>query len=535
MADSKKTVIVEVDLKDYASSKIKQIGKGINDFGSGVSKYLKPVAAAFAAVTAAVIGTGVALQKMSIREGQIEGLSKGFVRSFGNMEKSLGTLRKASSGMVSDFDLMQTANRAALLGVTNDVDKLSQLMITARLRGREMGLDMTTAFNDIVTGIGRGSPLILDNLGIKIPDAIKKSMEKMGEAEKTQALLNFAIKDGIQISKEYGNVQLTAAEKAAILAAQWQNAKDAFSKAVSPLGELISMGLTPVVERLQKAGDALGKFIESLGIDFEERVNAAKGFMEAWWKDNKENFEPGISRIVEKLAGKDGLAEGIKAIFFPTDEAKKRLSALMTESVQKLIDGIGGDGGLIDKLVGLSTKFQEISWNEVEKGFKTITDAAKIFIKALEKIVETYTGYSWIFGGYKIPERININPKTQAAFEAAQKEEQRKKLGLPVHSTSGTGEMSSIDPASRYGLRATGGVGRGGMTLVGEAGPELVNLPRGSHVYNNKDSQQMVGGGGITINIQAPVYGVDNLKASIMEAVNQATEKQNRLANYNLL
>ena len=35
-----------------------------------------------------------------------------------------------------------------------------------QVRGRAMGLSTTQAFGDIVTGIGRMSPLILDNLGI---------------------------------------------------------------------------------------------------------------------------------------------------------------------------------------------------------------------------------------------------------------------------------------------------------------------------------------------------------------------------------
>lgn len=88
---------------------------------------------------------------------------------------------------------------------------------------------------------------------------------------------------------------------------------------------------------------------------------------------------------------------------------------------------------------------------------------------------------------------------------------------------------------SLFDKKATGGITSGGMTMVGEAGPELVKLPRGSHVYNNTDSKQMIGGGGITINVNAPVTGVDNLKATIIEAVNEATARQNRLANYNLL
>ena len=34
----------------------------------------------------------------------------------------------------------------------------------------------------------------------------------------------------------------------------------------------------------------------------------------------------------------------------------------------------------------------------------------------------------------------------------------------------------------------------GGMAIVGERGPELVNLPRGSSVYSNEDSRDMMGG-----------------------------------------
>ncbi|MGY3358470.1 hypothetical protein ACVWZK_005133 [Bradyrhizobium sp. GM0.4] len=44
----------------------------------------------------------------------------------------------------------------------------------------------------------------------------------------------------------------------------------------------------------------------------------------------------------------------------------------------------------------------------------------------------------------------------------------------------------------------------GGMSLVGENGPELVNLPRGSQVVPNDVLRS--GGGGTTV---APVYNID--------------------------
>ena len=44
---------------------------------------------------------------------------------------------------------------------------------------------------------------------------------------------------------------------------------------------------------------------------------------------------------------------------------------------------------------------------------------------------------------------------------------------------------------------ARGGISGGGLAIVGEGGPELVSLPRGSRVHSNAASRQM----GNTINV----------------------------------
>ena len=43
------------------------------------------------------------------------------------------------------------------------------------------------------------------------------------------------------------------------------------------------------------------------------------------------------------------------------------------------------------------------------------------------------------------------------------------------------------------------------MTWVGENGPELVNLPRGSQVFPNYQSRQMQGGGDTYITISGDI------------------------------
>lgn len=64
----------------------------------------------------------------------------------------------------------------------------------------------------------------------------------------------------------------------------------------------------------------------------------------------------------------------------------------------------------------------------------------------------------------------------------------------------------------------------GGMALVGERGPELVNLPRGSQVYTNSQSQGMMGGGGAVSN----TYNIAKIELSTGDAVKQFMEFSDR-------
>jgi hypothetical protein len=64
-----------------------------------------------------------------------------------------------------------------------------------------------------------------------------------------------------------------------------------------------------------------------------------------------------------------------------------------------------------------------------------------------------------------------------------------------------------------FGFSEGGVVNHTGMSLVGEKGPELVNLPRGSRVFSNKDSRQMIGGSttnNISVNVQGRVGASDS-------------------------
>ncbi|MDR2416374.1 MAG: hypothetical protein LBD75_07440 [Candidatus Peribacteria bacterium] len=100
---------------------------------------------------------------------------------------------------------MLAANRAMSLGVVKNTQDMNTLIDIARVKSKNMGTDMTSAFNDIVTGLGRSSAMILDNLGITVNAAaaneeyakqIGKTVEQLTDEEKKQALINKVVAEG---------------------------------------------------------------------------------------------------------------------------------------------------------------------------------------------------------------------------------------------------------------------------------------------------------------------------------------------------
>lgn len=258
-------VTITVNAKDLASTVLDKTNKNVDDLGNNVSQASKKAWGAsrgFRALKTAVVGfltvqTLRTVGDLATKAAKFDDIAVGFKRSFGDMEGSLKDLREASRGTISDMDLMLAANKAALLGVTDNSEKLAGVMQTAILRGKELGISTTQAFDDIVTGIGRGSPLILDNLGIKIPGALKKSMEGMSDAKKTQALLNFAIKDGVELSKQYAGATESSTDKIARMQAKLDNLTTRLGKVFLPIFE----GFVDTVASLT---DEILKFAKSM-------------------------------------------------------------------------------------------------------------------------------------------------------------------------------------------------------------------------------------------------------------------------------
>lgn len=79
---------------------------------------------------------------------------------------------------------------------------------------------------------------------------------------------------------------------------------------------------------------------------------------------------------------------------------------------------------------------------------------------------------------------------------------------------------------SQVGTNATGTeYWKGGYTTVGEHGPELINLPAGSKVHSNSDTQKMIGGKSVNINIGSMVIreeaDIDKVTTELVKKMKQ--------------
>tara|TARA_R110000744_G_scaffold102138_2_gene196529 strand:+ start:220 stop:2121 length:1902 start_codon:yes stop_codon:yes gene_type:complete len=89
--------------------------------------------------------------------------------------------------------------------------------------------------------------------------------------------------------------------------------------------------------------------------------------------------------------------------------------------------------------------------------------------------------------------------------------------------------MTQLGEKFSFFEKATGGTSHGGMTLVGEQGPELVNLPAGASVKTNTQTNKMMGG--TTINNYITINAKDTSKAEMKRIANELSNMINMKMN----
>lgn len=223
MATSKIQFILEVD--DKGNAKLRKFEQGLKDTdktakqtsGSMKEGFLA-VGVALGAMTVAALAAKKAFD-FSAEGAQILRLEQAgdslALRYGQNMDAIVRAIQRGSGGTITGQNAILQANKALLLGVAQTPAEFEKLAASSLALGRAMGRGAGEAIDDITTGIGRMSPLILDNLGIttqggRVYDiyaqSIGKATDELTDAEKKQALLNTTFASAAPLLDEQGNL-----------------------------------------------------------------------------------------------------------------------------------------------------------------------------------------------------------------------------------------------------------------------------------------------------------------------------------------
>lgn len=188
------------------------LAKGADFFGQQASKLKEFVA------ESAKAGVEMAAQ------------ADGVIKAFNDMDNPnlLDNLRKATKGTVNDVQLMTAAVQAKDFRIP--LEDLGKYLQFAQLKAQQTGQSVDYMTNSIVTGLGRKSPMILDNLGISAAEISEKTKET-GDFMKAVA----KIVDN-QLAAA-GDTYVSAADKAARKTAEWENAQRRLGEQLLPLTE----------------------------------------------------------------------------------------------------------------------------------------------------------------------------------------------------------------------------------------------------------------------------------------------------------
>ena len=353
MADSIiSRLLLGLDTREFRNG-IRQADRELKSWSKGIDKIGEMLGAAFA------VGVIADFTMEAVKLGdELNAAAAGFER-FGNAA-DMQALRDATGGMVSDVKLMQQAIQAGNFGIP--IEELGNLFAFAQQRAKETGQEVDYLTQSIVTGIGRKSPLILDNLGISAVQLREKlggvSAEAANIADVTRAVGQIATEELSKMAPPIDD----ATTKTKQLAANWENFKANIGKALSPLAN----GFLTLSNAIMQGGAAMnytakaaalangqyGMYGQVLGKVKQDTVDATREIlnMGTTMRGVWETFNVGgpVQKSVTTLGGlKEKLAE-LQKEFEETDVATARFRELNTE-IAKLQERI-------NKLTGSKTK-----------------------------------------------------------------------------------------------------------------------------------------------------------------------------------
>ena len=219
-----------------------QISANTAEFNKALSKTNKEISS-FTGGIKNIAGTlGVAfgvhqIASFTLEISKLAGEAVGVENAFKRLKNSTALmveLKEATGGTVSELELMKRAVQAGNFDIS--LKALPKLLEFATLRAQQTGQSVDYLVDSIVTGIGRKSKLILDNLGISASQLSAEfkgaSLEAQSVGDVTEAVGRIAERN----LKDMATFSQNASTSVQQLSASWEDLKVSLGKLVNQSG-----------------------------------------------------------------------------------------------------------------------------------------------------------------------------------------------------------------------------------------------------------------------------------------------------------
>jgi len=286
---------------DKKAKKVGGKSGGLGNILTTAKKLAPALSAAFAAREIFMFG------KEAVMLGaKLEGIKNAFQLIENTGKVSMGELKKATRGAVDEMTLMSLSVQANNFKVP--LENLGSFFEFATIRAAQTGESVEYLTRSIVTGIGRKSPLILDNLGITLV-RLKEAMGKVGRESATVADISAAVakiaKQETESLKMLGLTSTTTAQRIDKMAASFANFQASLGEDVASSGGFL--GITEFISGVQDA-ISVARLID----DMQEKLGMSNSDLgDIQRKYAKEN----ISQLERQLKIADELQKKIRVNF----------------------------------------------------------------------------------------------------------------------------------------------------------------------------------------------------------------------------
>lgn len=316
------------------TSNLDQIKKNLELAGTGIISGI-------GAATGAVVALGAAITKVAIDTAPIQGIQnsfKGLTSGLvGGYDEMIDSLQEGSQHMISNRDLMTSFNKAAQLVGIDFAQQLPDAMKYLGKVSAATGQDMSYMMDSLVVGVGRLSPMILDNLGIQVnlAAATERAAEMYGveaselsKAQQQAGMMSVVLEKLQANTSSMPDITDNVTTKLAQFKATVQNTKDTIGQAFLPVlgiamtvfGKLSDKFLPKLESAMEKIEPVVTKIAEVVG-DFVTDLANGRTPLVAFTDAVYQLFPPEVANeIVKIVAGIQDFLEGVQELVAPVAE-----------------------------------------------------------------------------------------------------------------------------------------------------------------------------------------------------------------------